>query len=67
MIGIIVTTAAIRLSMIIPIILSVFFWNERVNFYQKIGILTALVALPLLFVLFLLKFGHTGLKIYLYT
>ena len=34
--------------MIIPIILSVFFWNERVNFYQKIGILTALVALPLL-------------------
>ena len=48
MIGIIVTTAAIRLSMIIPIILSVFFWNERVNFYQKIGILTALVALPLL-------------------
>ena len=48
MIGIIVTTAAIRLSMIIPIILSVFFWNECVNFYQKIGILTTLVSLPLL-------------------
>ena len=47
-IGIIVTTAAIRLSMIIPIILSVFFCNERVNFYQKIGILTTLVSLPLL-------------------
>ena len=46
--GIIVTTAAIRLSMIVPIIFSAIFWHERTNICQKLGILIALAALPLL-------------------
>jgi len=46
--GIIVTTAAVRLSMIVPIIFSAFFWHEQVNACQKTGILIALAALPLL-------------------
>ena len=46
--GIVVTTAVIGLSMILPILFSVIFWNEVPNLWQTLGILIALVALPLL-------------------
>ncbi|HHZ89012.1 TPA: hypothetical protein EYN65_00375 [Candidatus Poribacteria bacterium] len=46
--GIVVTTAVIGLSMILPILFSVIVWNEEPNLWQTLGILIALVALPLL-------------------
>ena len=46
--GIVVTTAVIRLSMILPILFSVIVWNEEPNLWQTLGILVALVALSLL-------------------
>jgi glucose uptake protein GlcU len=41
--GIVVTTAVIRLSMILPILFSVIVWNEEPNLWQTLGILVALV------------------------
>lgn len=46
--GIVVTTAVIQLSMVIPILISVIIWHERPSLWQTLGILIALGALPLL-------------------
>jgi drug/metabolite transporter (DMT)-like permease len=46
--GISITMAVIRLSIAIPVILSVFVWHEKPNTYQIIGIIFVCVSLPLL-------------------
>ena len=46
--GIIVTIAVIRLSLIVPILSAIFFWDEVPNVWQTVGIVLACCALPLL-------------------
>ena len=46
--GIVVTAALVRLSIVIPILVSMLFWQEIPNAWQSIGLLLTFVAIPLL-------------------
>ena len=46
--GIVVTAALVRLSIVVPIIVSMLFWKEIPNLWQAIGLLLTFVAIPLL-------------------
>ncbi|MCZ6680790.1 MAG: hypothetical protein O7E52_26470, partial [Candidatus Poribacteria bacterium] len=46
--GIVVTIAVVRLSLVVPIVFAILFWNEIPNFRQALGIIMACCALPLL-------------------
>ena len=46
--GIVVTAAIVRLSIVIPILVSMLFWKEIPNLWQTIGLLLTFVAIPLL-------------------
>ena len=46
--GIVVTAALVRLSILVPILASVLFWNEVPNLWQGIGLLLTFIAIPLL-------------------
>ena len=46
--GIVVTIAVVRLSLVVPIVFAILFWNEIPNVWQTVGILLACCALPLL-------------------
>jgi drug/metabolite transporter (DMT)-like permease len=46
--GIVVTIAVVRLSLVVPILFAILFWNEIPNGWQATGILMACCALPLL-------------------
>ena len=46
--GIVVTAALVRLSIVLPILVSMLFWKEIPNFWQAIGLLLTFVAIPLL-------------------
>ncbi|RKU37493.1 hypothetical protein C6496_10445 [Candidatus Poribacteria bacterium] len=46
--GIVVTAALVRLSIVIPIVVSMLFWKEIPNLWQTIGLLLTFVAIPLL-------------------
>jgi drug/metabolite transporter (DMT)-like permease/dienelactone hydrolase len=46
--GVAIASAAMRLSVIIPVLLSLFLWQEVPNAWQGVGALLALAALPLL-------------------
>lgn len=46
--GVVVTFAVVRLSLVVPVVFAILFWNEIPNAWQAIGILLACGALPLL-------------------
>jgi len=46
--GVAITSAAMRLSVVAPMLLSLFLWQEVPNTWQGVGALLALAALPLL-------------------
>lgn len=46
--GISIAWSAIRLSVIVPVLFSIFYWNERPSIYQIAGIVFVCIALPLL-------------------
>ncbi|MBI1925199.1 EamA family transporter [Candidatus Poribacteria bacterium] len=46
--GIVVTIAVVRLSLVVPILFAILFWDEIPNGWQATGILLACCALPLL-------------------
>ena len=46
--GIVVTAAIVRLSIVIPILVSMLFWQEIPNLWQSIGLLLTFLAIPLL-------------------
>ena len=46
--GIVVTAALVRLSIVVPIFVSMLFWKEIPNFWQTIGLLLTFAAIPLL-------------------
>jgi cephalosporin-C deacetylase-like acetyl esterase/drug/metabolite transporter (DMT)-like permease len=46
--GVAITSAAMRLSVVIPMLLSLFLWQEVPNTWQGVGALLALTALPFL-------------------
>ena len=46
--GIVVTAAIVRLSIVIPILVSILFWQEVPNLWQSIGLLLTFLAIPLL-------------------
>ena len=46
--GIVVTAAIVRLSIVIPILVSMLFWQEIPNRWQTIGLLLTFLAIPLL-------------------
>ena len=46
--GIVVTAALVRLSIVIPILVSMLLWQEIPNVWQTIGLLLTFVAIPLL-------------------
>ena len=46
--GMAIATAILRLSVVIPVLASVFYWGEVPNIYQVFGIGACLVALPLI-------------------
>ena len=46
--GIVVTAALVRLSIVIPILVSLLFWKEVPNLWQTIGLLLNFRAIPLL-------------------
>ena len=46
--GIIVTIAVVRLSLVVPIVFAILFWNEIPNAWQVVGIVLACCTLPLL-------------------
>ena len=46
--GIVVTAAIVRLSIVIPILVSMVFWKEIPNLWQTIGLILTFVAIPLL-------------------
>lgn len=46
--GIVVTAALVRLSILVPILASILFWNEVPNLWQGIGLLLTFIAIPLL-------------------
>ena len=46
--GIVVTAALVRLSIVLPILVSMLFWKEIPNLWQAIGLLLTFVAIPLL-------------------
>lgn len=46
--GISIAWSAIRLSVFVPVLFSIFYWHERPNIYQIAGIISVCVALPLL-------------------
>ena len=46
--GIVVTAAIVRLSIVIPILVSMLFWKEIPNPWQMLGLLLTFVAIPLL-------------------
>ena len=46
--GIVVTAALVRLSIVVPILVSMLFWKEIPNLWQTIGLLLTFVAIPLL-------------------
>jgi drug/metabolite transporter (DMT)-like permease len=45
--GIVVTIAVVRLSLVVPVVFAILFWNETPNVWQAAGILLACCALPL--------------------
>ena len=46
--GIVVTAALVRLSIVLPILVAMIFWQEIPNLWQTIGLLLTFVAIPLL-------------------
>ncbi len=46
--GISVTMAVVRLSVMIPVVFSIFYWREQRNLYQISGIILVCLSLPLL-------------------
>ena len=46
--GVVVTVAIVRLSIVIPILVSILFWQEIPNLWQSIGLLLTFLAIPLL-------------------
>ena len=46
--GVVVTAAIVRLSIVIPILVSMLFWQEIPNLWQGIGLLLTFLAIPLL-------------------
>lgn len=46
--GVSITTAVVRLSILIPVIFSIFIWNEHPNTTQTFGIILAILSLPML-------------------
>ena len=46
--GIVVTAALVRLSIVIPILVSILFWQEIPNLWQTIGLLLTFLAIPFL-------------------
>ncbi len=46
--GIVVTAALVRLSIVVPILVSMLFWQEIPNLWQTIGLVLTFVAIPLL-------------------
>lgn len=46
--GIVVTVALVRLSIVVPILVSMLFWKEIPNFWQTVGLLLTFAAIPLL-------------------
>ena len=46
--GVVVTVAIVRLSIVIPILVSILFWQEIPNPWQSIGLLLTFLAIPLL-------------------
>ena len=46
--GIVVTTALVRLSIVIPILVAMLFWQEIPNLWQTLGLLFTFGAIPLL-------------------
>lgn len=46
--GIVVTAALVRLSIVVPILVSILFWNEVPNLWQGVGLVLTFVAIPLL-------------------
>ena len=46
--GIVVTAAIVRLSIVVPILVSMLLWKEIPNVWQAIGLLLTFVAIPLL-------------------
>ena len=46
--GIVVTAALVRLSIVVPIVVSMLFWKEIPNLWQTVGLLLTFVAIPLL-------------------
>ena len=46
--GIIVTIAVVRLSLVVPIVFAILFWNEIPNAWQVVGIVLSCCTLPLL-------------------
>jgi len=46
--GISVTIAVVRVSVLVPILFSIFYWNEKPNLYQVAGVILVCLSLPLL-------------------
>ena len=46
--GVVITVAIVRLSIVIPILVSMLFWQEIPNLWQSIGLLLTFLAIPLL-------------------
>ena len=46
--GIVVTAALVRLSIVVPILVSMLFWKEIPNLWQAVGLLLTFAAIPLL-------------------
>jgi len=46
--GISITWSAVRLSVLLPILFSIFYWNEKPSIYQVVGIGFVCLSLPLL-------------------
>ncbi|MDA0745276.1 MAG: hypothetical protein O2954_02085 [bacterium] len=46
--GLAIATAFMRLSVVIPVLASIFYWGETPNLLQVLGILACLVSLPLI-------------------
>ncbi len=46
--GVVVTAAIVRLSIVIPILVSMLFWQEIPNLWQSIGLVLTFLAIPLL-------------------
>jgi drug/metabolite transporter (DMT)-like permease len=46
--GISVTIAVVRVSVLVPILFSIFYWNEKPNLYQIVGVILVCLSLPLL-------------------